>query len=40
VNASVRVHCRGKVVRSEGSEFVASIDAYEIVREKAVSAAA
>ncbi len=40
VQANVRVHCSGKVLRSEVDEFVASIDVYEIVREVAASAAA
>lgn len=40
VHADVRVHCMGKVLRAEANEFAASIDAYEIVREKVASAAA
>ena len=40
VYANVLVHCSGKVLRMEPDGFVASIDAYEIVREVATSAAA
>ena len=40
VQADVRVHCVGKVIRSEEREFVASIDTYEIVRQSAASVAA
>jgi hypothetical protein len=40
VQADVRVHCSGRVLRLEPDGFAASIDSYEIVRQRAACAAA